>query len=113
METIKIINSNSLLVSINDVCDYIQKNLNVSELKMNKIRWDFKKECIGLLHSEFKRGVVCNTLEITKDDIYLSWTRFWRLRQKIKIPLNDKIIKLFLMLDDPTEIELNPLFEEK
>lgn len=112
MKTIRFKNDRYLLVSVNDVIDYVQKELNISDKKISIISWEFKKEIIYDLYKEYKAGSVFNSLIIPDhDDYFLSWTRFWRL-EKILNKKGYSVYKLFQILSDPNEIELNSNFEQ-
>ena len=112
MKTIRFKNDAYLLVSISDVCQYVKEKLNLTDKQIKVIEWEFKKYVIKNLSDDYKNGVIFNSLLIPDhDDYFLSWTRFWKLEQIIK-KSNSDIYNLFLWLSDPTEIELNPLFEE-
>ena len=112
MKTIRFKNDNFLLVSVNDVLDFCQEQLKISDKKMSAISWNFKTAIIKDLYDEYKKGSIFNSLLIPEhDDYFLSWTRFWRLE---KLLTNKGYIcyDIFSILSDPTEIELNSNFEQ-
>lgn len=112
MKQIRFKNDRYLLVSVNDVIDFVQEKINISDKKISSIAWDFKKAIIKDLYDEYKKGSVFNSLIIPEhDDYFLSWTRFWRL-EKLLNQKNYYCSNIFSILSDPNEIELNELFIE-
>lgn len=112
MKQIRFKNDRYLLVSVNDVIDFVQEKLKISDKKISYIAWDFKKAIIKDLYDEYKKGSIFNSLIIPEyDDYFLSWTRFWRL-EKLLNQKNYFCGNIFSILSDPNEIELNELFIE-
>lgn len=112
MKTIRIKNENYLLVSVKDVCNFIQNESKLTDKAIGKIEWNFKKKVVYNLYKEYQKGSIFNSLLIPEhDDYFLSWTRFWQLEKDLRSK-GIYCTELFSLLSDPTEIELNPLFEE-
>lgn len=112
MKTIRFKNETYLLISVNDVIDFIQEKLNISDKKIGVLAWEFKKAIIKDLYEEYKKGSIFNSLLIPEhDDYFLSWTRFWRL-EKLLNQKGYSCGEIFTILSDPNEIELNSYFEQ-
>jgi hypothetical protein len=111
MKTIRFKESKYLLISVNDVCNYIQEKHNLTDKQIKKISWDFKKIILKDTLSDFQRGEVYNMLLIpSDDDFFLSWTRFHFLETMLR-KKGCYEYDLFHIIASPNEIYVSNLFK--